>query len=100
MIRAFEKSTWMDYHIKRLAVNITLILKVFKGRYKVKVQIDQIIIYSFYFFKGPREILEDEQKKRPCGKFSSGNCQFGATCRFSHYTPAQLAKIQERGRFM
>lgn len=49
-------------------------------------------------FKGAKEILQEEQKKKPCSKFPNGSCHFGGTCRFSHYTPAQLVKLQKRGK--
>lgn len=46
---------------------------------------------------GAEEILRDEQRKKPCAKFPNGMCQFGAMCRFSHYTPVEMAKIKEKG---
>lgn len=49
-------------------------------------------------FKGAKEILQEEQKKKPCSKFPNGACHFGGTCRFSHYTPAQLVRLQKRGK--
>ncbi|XP_031623178.1 zinc finger matrin-type protein 5 [Contarinia nasturtii] len=47
-------------------------------------------------YKTAQEILRDEYKKKPCAKFPNGSCQFGASCRFSHYTPAQIEKVKEQ----
>lgn len=61
------------------------------------------MIYSFFFLSfatnlDAQEILNDELKKKPCAKFPSGMCQFGAMCRFSHYLPAELAKLKQKGK--
>lgn len=55
------------------------------------------IIPIVFYISGPKEILIAESKKKFCTKFQSGSCQFGALCRFSHYTPDELAEIQQRG---
>lgn len=56
------------------------------------------MIFCIYFYLAAEEILRDEQKKKPCAKFPIGNCQFGAMCRFSHYTPEELATINAKGK--
>lgn len=43
------------------------------------------------------EILHEERGKKPCAKFPNGQCQFGASCRFSHFTPFQIAHLQQQG---
>ena len=61
-------------------------------------------IYNWFNFVhfiknlGAEEILTEEQKKKPCAKFPIGLCQFGAMCRFSHYSSAELAKIKQKGK--
>lgn len=46
-------------------------------------------------FKDPETILAEESKKKPCLRFSKGECNFGGVCRFSHYTPEQLQTLRE-----
>lgn len=52
-----------------------------------------------FFFRvlDPIEILRTEMRKIPCSKFQTIGCNFGATCRFSHYTAEQLAALQLHG---
>lgn len=55
------------------------------------------LFFLGYLFLGAQEILKSEDGKKPCAKFPSGACRFGATCRFSHYTGVQLAKLRQQG---
>lgn len=55
------------------------------------------VFFSGFLFLGPKEILKSEETKKPCAKFPNGACRFGPTCRFSHYTGAQLAKLRQQG---
>lgn len=48
---------------------------------------------------GAEEVLHEEIKKKPCAHYQTGHCQFGLTCRFSHYSPADLSRIQQIGPF-
>ncbi|CAB0032220.1 unnamed protein product [Trichogramma brassicae] len=53
--------------------------------------------YTEYYkpFKAPEEVLQEESSKIPCRRLATeGQCPFGATCRFSHYTRDQLEYLQ------
>lgn len=52
----------------------------------------------FFSIVVPKNILRDEFHKKPCVKFESGECRYGALCRFSHYTRAQLETIRKQGK--
>ncbi|XP_074643323.1 zinc finger matrin-type protein 5-like [Tubulanus polymorphus] len=41
-------------------------------------------------------ILAEEAKKNPCRKFASGQCIFGASCRFSHMTYAYRIALEKQ----
>ncbi|XP_058450907.1 zinc finger matrin-type protein 5 [Malaya genurostris] len=46
--------------------------------------------------KDPVEILQETATKRPCRTlFTSEECMFGATCRYSHYRPNELVQLQQ-----
>ncbi|KAI6076406.1 Zinc finger matrin-type protein 5 [Aix galericulata] len=45
-------------------------------------------------FRDAAAILQEEQSKKPCRKFlQTGQCDFGANCRFSHMTEQDLEKL-------
>lgn len=64
---------------------------------KVFSQMFHVSFFLGHFFPGAQEILKSEETKKPCSKFPSGTCRFGPTCRFSHYTGVQLAKLRQQG---
>lgn len=88
----------MDWHTKKHAMNIMHNINVRISQCSIKFSFRFLIDHQFVLFPANQDILKEEQKKKPCAKFPNGNCQFGATCRFSHYTPADLAKIKEKGK--
>ncbi|XP_012696075.1 zinc finger matrin-type protein 5 [Clupea harengus] len=46
-------------------------------------------------FRDAVAILADEQLKKPCRKFlQTGQCVFGANCRFSHMTEREMEHLQ------
>ncbi|XP_059480963.1 zinc finger matrin-type protein 5-like [Neocloeon triangulifer] len=47
-------------------------------------------------FKDLATILQEESAKRTCSRFANGDCQFGAMCRFSHYSPGQLQFFRQQ----
>lgn len=44
----------------------------------------------------PTLMLAEENLKRPCKKFFSGNCEFGPSCKYSHMTPDERGALQYR----
>ncbi|KAJ6635569.1 Zinc finger matrin-type protein 5 [Pseudolycoriella hygida] len=44
--------------------------------------------------RDPENILAEESQKIPCQRFYQGECHFGGNCRFSHYTPEEITRIQ------
>lgn len=46
----------------------------------------------------PETILEEECSKIPCKRYMTvGDCAFGTSCRFSHYTPPMIWELQRLG---
>lgn len=41
--------------------------------------------------------MTNELQKKPCSHYLSGYCQFGALCRFSHFTREELDRLQQTG---
>lgn len=56
----------------------------------------QFTISSLYFTDA-KAILKEESQKKKCSWFQSGYCQFGSTCRFSHYTQKQMDQLHQQG---
>ncbi|XP_026764943.2 zinc finger matrin-type protein 5 [Galleria mellonella] len=46
-------------------------------------------------FKDPETILAEEKTKKPCLRFTKGECKFGGICRYSHYTKEQIESLKE-----
>ncbi|RVE49461.1 hypothetical protein evm_005892 [Chilo suppressalis] len=46
-------------------------------------------------YKDPETILQEEATKKPCMRYATGQCQFGAICRFSHYTREELNQLRD-----
>ncbi|XP_070165375.1 zinc finger matrin-type protein 5 [Polyergus mexicanus] len=47
-------------------------------------------------FKDPETILREEHTKTPCKRYMTvGDCAFGLGCRYSHYTPHMIWKLQQ-----
>ncbi|KAM3968734.1 zinc finger matrin-type protein 5 [Aphomia sociella] len=46
-------------------------------------------------FKDPESILAEETLKKPCLRFTKGECQFGGICRYSHYTREQIQSLKD-----
>ncbi|CAG9789965.1 unnamed protein product [Diatraea saccharalis] len=62
----------------------------------IKGLVHQKLVQEHYQqFKDPETILKEEAIKKPCLRFASGQCQFGAICRFSHYTREQLIELRQ-----
>lgn len=55
-------------------------------------------LLDFLLIVVPKNILRDEFHKKPCAKFESGECRYGALCRFSHYTRDQLDTLRKQGK--
>ncbi|XP_055708518.1 zinc finger matrin-type protein 5 [Phlebotomus papatasi] len=48
-------------------------------------------------FKDLKEIFLEESRKKTCKRIFEGlECKFGTQCRFSHYTPGQLAEMKHK----
>ncbi|XP_058815031.1 zinc finger matrin-type protein 5 [Topomyia yanbarensis] len=55
----------------------------------------------FERFKDPTAILKETLKKKPCRRlFSLEECPFGAACRYSHYRPEEVKKLQQQARWL
>ncbi|XP_001604986.1 zinc finger matrin-type protein 5 [Nasonia vitripennis] len=49
----------------------------------------------YKYFKDPEIILKEEKMKNPCNRFLfKGECLFGSSCRYSHYSPAMIQQLQ------
>nr|XP_012226830.1 PREDICTED: zinc finger matrin-type protein 5 [Linepithema humile] len=49
----------------------------------------------YNMFKDPETILKEECSKIPCKRYMTvGDCAFGTSCRFSHYTPPMIWELQ------
>ncbi|CAH2061848.1 unnamed protein product, partial [Iphiclides podalirius] len=46
-------------------------------------------------YKDPAIILSEESRKKPCLKFSNGECRFGGICHYSHYSEEQLNELKQ-----
>ncbi|XP_062546949.1 zinc finger matrin-type protein 5 isoform X2 [Armigeres subalbatus] len=45
------------------------------------------------------KVLEENARKKPCRTLlTSDECTFGASCRYSHYSPDQLMRLQQKER--
>ncbi|XP_032899049.1 zinc finger matrin-type protein 5 isoform X3 [Amblyraja radiata] len=54
---------------------------------------------KFWFdsFRDNATILVEELAKKPCRKFlQSGQCDFGANCKFSHMTDEDIQKLRQK----
>ncbi|XP_055511625.1 zinc finger matrin-type protein 5 isoform X1 [Leucoraja erinacea] len=54
---------------------------------------------KFWFdsFRDSATILVEELAKKPCRKFlQSGQCDFGANCKFSHMTDEDIQKLRQK----
>ncbi|XP_072921619.1 zinc finger matrin-type protein 5 [Hemitrygon akajei] len=54
---------------------------------------------KFWFdsFRDSATILAEELTKKPCRKFlQSGQCDFGANCKFSHMTDEDIQKLRQK----
>ncbi|XP_043482359.1 zinc finger matrin-type protein 5-like [Leptopilina heterotoma] len=50
----------------------------------------------YRLFKEPEETLKEELAKITCKRFSlNGECPFGYSCRFSHYTPNMIGELRQ-----
>lgn len=50
------------------------------------------------YLLGPEDILKEELAKITCKKFNqNGECPFGNTCRFSHYTSNMMWELRQIG---
>ncbi|CAG0890275.1 unnamed protein product, partial [Darwinula stevensoni] len=46
-------------------------------------------------FRDPEERYREESAKKPCTRFhSTGQCQFGGNCIYTHLTPEQLQELR------
>ncbi|XP_020286180.1 zinc finger matrin-type protein 5 [Pseudomyrmex gracilis] len=49
----------------------------------------------YAIYKDPETILKEESVKTPCKRYMTvGDCAFGSSCRFSHYTPPMIWELQ------
>ncbi|XP_061459118.1 zinc finger matrin-type protein 5 isoform X5 [Rhineura floridana] len=80
-----ERSFQDTLHNRKKHLNGVQHLRAKKGWYDV--------------FRDAAAILQEEQNKKPCRKFlQTGQCDFGANCRFSHLTEEGLEKLNAQVR--
>ncbi|XP_061459119.1 zinc finger matrin-type protein 5 isoform X6 [Rhineura floridana] len=80
-----ERSFQDTLHNRKKHLNGVQHLRAKKGWYDV--------------FRDAAAILQEEQNKKPCRKFlQTGQCDFGANCRFSHLTEEGLEKLNAQRR--
>ncbi|XP_039761742.1 zinc finger matrin-type protein 5 [Pararge aegeria] len=79
------KRYYCDYCDKSMVAAPTIIRTHIKG-----VVHQKLVSAHYQQFKDPETILKEEGSKKPCSRFFSGDCHFGAICRYSHYTPDQI----------
>lgn len=57
-------------------------------------------IFSHAVLLDPETILNEEYVKKPCKRYMTvGDCAFGFSCRFSHYTPSMIWELQRLGNY-
>ncbi|XP_054714202.1 zinc finger matrin-type protein 5-like isoform X2 [Uloborus diversus] len=46
-------------------------------------------------FKDAATLLAENRAKKPCRKFhQTGNCDFGLSCKYSHFTPSDIKELE------
>ncbi|XP_053620867.1 zinc finger matrin-type protein 5 [Plodia interpunctella] len=84
------KRYYCNYCDKNMVATPTIVKTHNKG-----IVHQKLVQEHYQKFKDHETILEEEQKKKPCIRFTRGECQFGAICRYSHYTQEQLHEMRE-----
>ncbi|XP_045781011.1 zinc finger matrin-type protein 5 [Maniola jurtina] len=84
------KRYYCDYCDKTMVSASSVIRTHFKGSFHQKM-----VNEHYQQFKDPETILKEEGNKKPCHRFLRGECNFGAICKYSHYTPDQIASMRE-----
>ncbi|KPJ17606.1 Zinc finger matrin-type protein 5 [Papilio machaon] len=77
------KRYYCDYCDKNMVATPAIIRTHLKGA------VHQKLVSEHY------QQYKEESAKKPCMRFSKGECNFGGICRFSHYTKEQIEALRE-----
>ncbi|XP_049882379.1 zinc finger matrin-type protein 5 [Pectinophora gossypiella] len=84
------KRYYCDYCDKTMAAAPSIVKTHNRGLVHQK-----LVLEHYQKHKDPETILAEESRKKPCSRFPNNQCQFGAICRFSHYTRDQIDQLRE-----
>ncbi|XP_029715163.1 zinc finger matrin-type protein 5 [Aedes albopictus] len=88
------KKYYCDYCRKHIQRDPSIVRKHNEGVQHIRNRADH-----YESCKDVTEIMAENARKKPCRTmFTSEQCTFGATCRYSHYTPEQLNQFRRKAQ--